>query len=307
MVKTALGKGSYTKIDTESSKNVSGILAFKLETGLLFNCKKLSSFYLSSIDQSYFYTNGSFTDFNFKEIAEILVTIKKIKSFLKAPEGDWALKLEEYMEKPEFFDLELFLKAQYENGVTIFPPRNRIFAAFENTQFCDVRVVILGQDPYHGLNQANGLCFSVARGVPVSPSLANIYRELRDDMGCLPPSHGCLKSWAKQGVLLINSVLTVEQSAPGSHRAKGWEIFTDAIITLLNDEQRDLVFLLWGNYARKKGVLIDRRRHKVLEAAHPSPLSAYRGFYGCKHFSLCNAYLKKFGKKPIDWQLPLSS
>jgi uracil-DNA glycosylase len=232
------------------------------------------------------------------------MTIKKKRKFLELPEGDWVTILEECIKKPELLDLESFLKAQYENCVTIYPPRNRVFAALEHTQFYDVRVVILGQDPYHGPHQANGLCFSVMPGVAVPPSLANIYRELRDDVGCLLPSHGCLHSWAKQGVLLINSVLTVEKSAPGSHRGKGWEVFTDAIITLLNDKHKDLVFFLWGSYARKKAVLIDRQRHMVLEAAHPSPLSAYRGFYGCKHFSRCNTYLKNIGKTPIDWQLP---
>ena len=234
------------------------------------------------------------------------MTIKKRnRKLLELPEGEWVTVMGEYLKKSEFLDLELFLKAQYENGVTIYPPRNRVFAALEHTQFYDVRVVILGQDPYHGPNQANGLCFSVMPGAPVPPSLANIYRELNDDVGCLLPLHGCLHSWAKQGVLLINSVLTVEKSAPGSHRGKGWEVFTDAIITLLNDKHKDLVFLLWGSNARKKAVLIDRQRHMVLEAAHPSPLSAYRGFYGCKHFSRCNTYLKHIGKTPIDWQLPL--
>ncbi len=233
------------------------------------------------------------------------MTTKLNKNFLKLPKGDWARILEEYIKKPEFFDLKLFLTTQYENRI-IYPPQNQIFAALEHTRFCDVRVVILGQDPYHGPNQANGLCFSVAPDVPVPPSLANIYRELSTDAGCLPPSHGCLQSWAKQGVLLINSVLTVEQSVPGSHRGKGWEVFTDAIITLLSDQHKDLVFILWGNYAKKKGVFVDRQRHMILEAAHPSPLSAHRGFYGCKHFSRCNTYLKNIGKKPVDWQLPLS-
>jgi len=167
-----------------------------------------------------------------------------------------------------------------------------------------VRVVILGQDPYHGPGQAHGLCFSVLPGIKVPPSLANIYKELQADLDLVPPGHGCLTSWAEQGVLLLNATLTVEQADAGAHQGKGWEQFTDRAIRALNDQREGIVFLLWGSYAQKKGAFIDQSRHLVLKSVHPSPLSAYRGFLGCKHFSKTNKFLQQQGGAPIDWQLP---
>jgi uracil-DNA glycosylase len=186
----------------------------------------------------------------------------------------------------------------------IYPPGSQWFAAFNSTPFDQVRLVILGQDPYHGAGQAHGLCFSVLPGVKVPPSLANIYKELADDLGIVPPDHGCLTSWAQQGVLLLNATLTVEQANAGAHQGKGWEQFTDRAIRALNDQRQGIVFLLWGSYAQKKGAFIDQSRHLVLKSVHPSPLSAYRGFLGCKHFSAANQYLQQQGQSGIDWQLP---
>jgi uracil-DNA glycosylase len=179
-----------------------------------------------------------------------------------------------------------------------------IFAALNATPFDKVKVVILGQDPYHGPGQAHGLCFSVRPGVPAPPSLENIFKELERDLGIPRPTHGCLQHWADQGVLLLNAVLTVEESRAGAHAGKGWEGFTDHIVDALNREREHLVFLLWGSYAQKKGAMIDTRRHKVLRAPHPSPLSAHRGFIGCGHFSATNEYLRRTGQMPIDWSLP---
>ena len=195
-----------------------------------------------------------------------------------------------------------FLQARLDAGATVFPPRP--LRALELTPPEAVRVVILGQDPYHGAGQAHGLCFSVRPGVPVPPSLDNIYKELARDTGFVRPDHGCLLPWARRGVLLLNSVLTVEAGQPGSHQGKGWEGFTDHVVDVLNREREHLVFLLWGSYAQKKGAVIDARRHRVLKAPHPSPLSAHRGFLGCGHFSAANQSLARSGQAPIDWALP---
>ena len=177
---------------------------------------------------------------------------------------------------------------------------NNIFNAFKYTDYHDVKAVILGQDPYHGEGQAHGLCFSVEKGTPAPPSLQNIFKELKTDLGIDAPSHGCLTDWAKNGVLLLNSVLTVRESLAGSHRGRGWEIFTDSVIELLNAREKPMVFLLWGNYAKAKASIINTDRHLVLTAAHPSPLSAYNGFFGCRHFSKANQFL---GERAIDWRI----
>ena len=197
-----------------------------------------------------------------------------------------------------------FLRAEKRAGKIIHPPGARIFAALDTTPFDTVKVVILGQDPYHGAGQAHGLCFSVPPGVPPPPSLLNIFAEIQRDLGIPRPNHGCLLPWTRQGVLLLNSVLTVEHGRAGSHQGKGWEGFTDVCIEALNREREGLVFLLWGSYAQAKGKLIDTRRHRVLKAPHPSPLSAHRGFIGCGHFSGANTYLRERGVTPIDWRLP---
>ncbi len=217
-------------------------------------------------------------------------------------DNSWKSRLLPEFEKPSMQALGAFLKAEKAQGKVIYPRGRQIFHALDATPFPDVKVVILGQDPYHGPNQAHGLCFSVQAGVPPPPSLKNMYKELAVDVGFVPPSHGCLESWTKQGVLLLNSVLTVEQHHPASHQGRGWETFTDRIIALLNEEHQHLVFMLWGAYAKKKGAMIDRNKHLVLEATHPSPFSA-QGFLGCRHFSKANAYLEKNGKTPIHWQL----
>jgi uracil-DNA glycosylase len=189
-------------------------------------------------------------------------------------------------------------------GKRIFPAGKVIFNALDSTEFDAVKIVILGQDPYHGPGQAHGLCFSVEPGVAVPPSLLNIYKELHGDTGFKIPAHGCLKQWAEQGVLLLNSVLTVEAGRAASHQGMGWEQFTDKIIDVLNREKQGVVFILWGAYAQKKGAMIDRQRHLVLQSPHPSPLSASRGFFGNKHFSRANEYLLSHGRNAVDWQLP---
>jgi uracil-DNA glycosylase len=215
----------------------------------------------------------------------------------KAQVGDWLLR-------PQMRELAAFLRQRKAAGARVFPPGRQIFAAFDATPFDKVEVVILGQDPYHGGGQAHGLCFSVLPGVPVPPSLLNIYKEIEGDLGIRRPDHGCLLPWAQRGVLLLNAVLTVEQGRAGAHQGKGWEGFTDHVVETLNREREGLVFLLWGSYAQAKGKVIDTRRHRVLKAPHPSPLSAHRGFLGCKHFSAANAYLRHRGATPIDWSLP---
>ncbi len=213
----------------------------------------------------------------------------------------WKARLKEEFELDYMQQLRAFLQARKQAGAVIYPPGSLIFNALDSTPFEQVRVVILGQDPYHGPSQAHGLCFSVRDGVQVPPSLINIYQELQEDLGLAVPGSGNLQHWAEQGVLLLNAVLTVERGQAGSHQGKGWERFTDRIVQLLNDERDGIVFLLWGSYAIKKGASIDRKRHLVLTAPHPSPLSAYRGFFGCKHFSKANRYLQEHGQAPINW------
>ncbi|MFK2902771.1 uracil-DNA glycosylase [Dyella ginsengisoli] len=219
-------------------------------------------------------------------------------------EPGWKARIGDYLERPEMRALADFLRAEKRAGKEIYPPGPEIFAAFDHTPFDAVRVVILGQDPYHGPGQAHGLCFSVRPGVPVPPSLDNIFKEITRDLGIPRPDHGCLTPWADRGVLLLNAVLTVERGQAGSHQGKGWEGFTDAAIEALNREREGIVFLLWGSYAQRKGRLIDTQRHHVLTAVHPSPLSAHRGFIGCGHFSAANAWLQRAGMAPIDWSLP---
>lgn len=216
----------------------------------------------------------------------------------------WKSRLGEAFAAPSMQSLRAFLRAETQAGKRIYPAAKNIFAALDATPFEAVKVVILGQDPYHGPGQAHGLCFSVLPGVEIPPSLVNIYKEIRRDLGVSAPDHGCLLPWAHSGVLLLNAMLTVEHARAGSHQGQGWEAFTDAIIDLLNREREGLVFLLWGSYAQKKGQLIDLRRHKVLKAPHPSPLSAHRGFLGCSHFSAANDYLRRRGAGPVEWRLP---
>lgn len=218
-------------------------------------------------------------------------------------EPSWKEKVGDYFDRPDMQALSEFLRQELRAGKVIFPPPKQIFAALDATPFEAVKVVILGQDPYHGPGQAHGLCFSVQPGVPIPPSLRNMYVELQRDIGFQPPRHGCLTHWAEQGVLLLNAVLTVEQAMANSHQGKGWEGFTDAVIDALNRGRDGLVFMLWGSYAQAKGKLIDTRRHLVLKAPHPSPLSAHRGFIGCGHFSAANAYLESHGQTPVDWTL----
>jgi len=212
----------------------------------------------------------------------------------------WKGKLEKEFEKEYFTQLTQFVKNEYQTQV-VYPPGKEIFRAFDCCSFEEVKVVIIGQDPYHGEAQANGLCFSVRDGVRHPPSLQNIFKEIRSDLGKPIPTSGDLERWARQGVLLLNATLTVRASSPGSHQNKGWETFTDAVIKIISDEKSNVVFLLWGAYAQKKGEVIDRSKHLVLMSAHPSPFSADRGFFGCKHFSKANEYLKSKGLKEIDW------
>ncbi len=212
----------------------------------------------------------------------------------------WKSRLKGEFEKPYFQSLIQFVRKEYQEEA-VYPPGKQIFHAFDACDFDKLRVVIIGQDPYHGPGQANGLCFSVGDGVRVPPSLVNIFKEIKSDLGKLIPSSGNLERWAMQGVLLLNATLTVRASSPGSHQNKGWELFTDAVIKSVSDEKENVVFLLWGAYAQKKGEVIDRNKHCVLMSAHPSPFSADRGFFGCKHFSKSNEYLKSKGLKEIDW------
>jgi uracil-DNA glycosylase len=218
-------------------------------------------------------------------------------------EASWKQLLQAQFEMPYMHTLREFLRQQKQAGKQIFPAGGDIFNALNSTPFDKVKLVILGQDPYHGYGQAHGLCFSVRPGTPLPPSLKNIYKELRDDLGIAPARSGCLQSWAAQGVLLLNAVLTVEAGQAASHQGKGWEQFTDSVVALLNARREHLVFLLWGSYAQRKGAMIDRDRHLVLESPHPSPLSASRGFFGNQHFSQANAYLLQHGMTAIDWQV----
>lgn len=212
----------------------------------------------------------------------------------------WREKLESEFEKPYFEQLIDFVKEEYRTQ-TVYPPGKEIFRAFDFADFDQVKVVIIGQDPYHGAGQANGLCFSVRENVAMPPSLKNIFKEIHYDLGKPIPKNGDLERWARQGVLLLNATLTVRASSPGSHQKKGWEEFTDAVIREISAKKEHVVFLLWGAYAQKKGEIIDRSRHLVLMSAHPSPFSADRGFFGNKHFSKANEYLRQHGLKEIDW------
>lgn len=215
----------------------------------------------------------------------------------------WDNKLQEEMAKPYFLDMLNFLDGEYSNK-KIYPPRNKIFNALKTTPYGNIKVVILGQDPYHGYGQAHGLCFSVNKGVALPPSLKNIYKEMHDDLGIVQPNHGYLQSWASQGVLMLNTVLTVEEGKPNSHAKIGWQTYTDQIIKIVNTQESPIVFLLWGRNAINKAKYINQNKHLVLTSVHPSPLSAYGGFFGCKHFSKCNEFLEKNGIEPINWQLP---
>jgi uracil-DNA glycosylase len=214
--------------------------------------------------------------------------------------ASWKNRLHTEFSKTYFSNLAEFIKEEYKKG-KIYPPGKEIFRAFDACDFDQVKVVIIGQDPYHGEGQANGLCFSVREGLRMPPSLLNIFKEIHADLGKPIPSSGDLGRWAEQGVLLLNATLTVRAASPGSHQKKGWEEFTDAVIRKLSEEKENLVFLLWGAYAQKKGEIIDRNKHLVLMAAHPSPFSTDRGFFGCKHFSKTNAFLKSNGKTVIEW------
>jgi len=219
-------------------------------------------------------------------------------------EPSWLDRLGAEFEQPYMGALRAFLLAQKKAGKRIFPAGDEIFSAFNHTPLERVKVVLLGQDPYHGPGQAHGLCFSVKPGVKVPPSLQNIFKEIHDELGCPIPAHGHLTTWAEQGVLLLNSVLSVECGLAASHQGKGWETFTDRVVDIVNSECQNVVFMLWGNYAQRKGAIIDRQRHCVLKAPHPSPLSAHRGFFGCGHFAAANDYLEAKGRNPIDWRLP---
>lgn len=219
-------------------------------------------------------------------------------------EPSWRARVGDYLQRPDMQALAAFLRQEKAAGKRIYPSGGQIFAALEATPFDQVKVVILGQDPYHGPGQAHGLCFSVPPGVDVPPSLVNVFKEIERDLGHPRPDHGCLASWAKQGVLLLNAVLTVEAGRAGAHQGKGWEGFTDHIVETLSREREGLVFMLWGSYAQAKGKIIDSRRHCVLRAPHPSPLSAHRGFIGCGHFSAANRWLQGRRLAPIDWKLP---
>ena len=216
----------------------------------------------------------------------------------------WLAVLGDELEQPYMQELRAFLVAELTAGRRFYPPADKVFNALALTPFEDVRVVVLGQDPYHGPGQAMGLCFSVPAGVPLPPSLRNIFDELQSDVGIARPSSGDLSPWAERGVLLLNAVLTVAPGQAASHAGKGWEQFTDRAIRELSERREGIVFLLWGRYAQQKGAIVDRTRHDVLAAAHPSPLSAANGFLGCRHFSQTSALLQQGGREPVDWSLP---
>jgi len=216
---------------------------------------------------------------------------------------DWNPLLRGEFDKPYWGALQDFVRAE-RAAHTVYPPHDEVFTAIHLTPYADTRVMILGQDPYHGPRQAHGLCFSVRRGVAIPPSLGNIYKELQSDLGIDAPAHGNLEHWARQGVLLLNATLTVRAGQANSHQGKGWEIFTDQVIRVVNDKTDPVVFILWGSYARKKKLLIDTSRHVVIESAHPSPLSAHNGFFGSKPFSRANEALTARGRQPVDWRLP---
>lgn len=217
--------------------------------------------------------------------------------------GDWLPAVKAEFAKPYYWDLYRFVRKEYAEH-TVYPPADQIFNALHLTPLGKVKVVILGQDPYHNVHQAHGLCFSVPEDQKdIPPSLINIYRELHDDVGCRMPQTGCLTKWAEQGVLLLNTVLTVRAHQANSHKGHGWEQFTDAIIQAVEEQDRPIVYMLWGTPAQSKAVMVTNPRHLVLKAPHPSPLSAYRGFFGCRHFSQCNEFLEAHGETPVDWQL----
>ncbi len=216
---------------------------------------------------------------------------------------DWNPVLREQLDQPYWGDLMAFVAAE-RSRATVYPPPDDVFAALHLTPYAATKVLILGQDPYHGAGQAHGLCFSVRRGVPVPPSLRNIHTELQNDLGITPPRHGNLEAWARQGVLLLNATLTVRAGQAASHQGKGWETFTDAVIRAVNEKPERVVFVLWGSSARKKKVLVDTSRHVVIESAHPSPLSAHNGFLGSRPFSRANEALVAAGREPVDWRLP---
>ncbi|MBN1143728.1 MAG: uracil-DNA glycosylase [Bacteroidales bacterium] len=217
-------------------------------------------------------------------------------------ESSWKEILREEFSKQYFLELKEFLVDE-KSKHTVYPPGSQIFNAFNLTPFGDVSVVLLGQDPYHGQGQAHGLCFSVCRGIKPPPSLVNIFKEINSDLGIPVPNHGCLEKWARQGVLLLNATLTVRENQPGSHQRKGWETFTNAVIEKLSARRVGLVFLLWGKFAQEKEAIIDTNRHYILKAAHPSPYSAYNGFFGCRHFSKTNEILARHGLHEIDWRV----
>ena len=221
-----------------------------------------------------------------------------------ALEPSWKIPLLPEFESAYMSALRAFLLAEKKAGKRVFPKGAEWFRALDLTPLDKVRVVILGQDPYHGEGQAHGLCFSVKPGVRPPPSLVNIYKEIESDLGIRPPAHGFLEHWARQGVLLLNSVLTVQQGQPASHQGKGWEQFTDAVVRLVNAQETPVVFMLWGNYAQRKAEFVDAQKHLALKAAHPSPFSAHNGYLGCRHFSKANAFLESKGLAPIDWALP---
>ena len=221
---------------------------------------------------------------------------------MAAVTNDWQEVFKPEYKKPYYKKLYDFINEEY-SRYTVYPPGDDIFNAFHLTPLSKVKVVIIGQDPYHEPGQAHGLCFSVKQGVDIPPSLQNIYKELHDDVGFEIPNHGCLTSWAEQGVLLLNAVLTVRAHVAASHQNKGWEEFTDAVIRAVNEVNRPIVFLLWGSFARSKSKMLTNPNHLVLEAPHPSPLSAYRGFFGCRHFSRANAFLTEHGEEPVDWTI----
>ncbi len=217
--------------------------------------------------------------------------------------SEWLDALGPEFDQPYMQQLRAFLLARSQAGATIYPPGKQIFSALDSTPLSQVKVVILGQDPYHGPGQAHGLCFSVQPGVPTPPSLVNIFKEIHTDLELPIPGHGHLQAWAERGVLLLNAVLTVERGQAGAHQGKGWERFTDAVVEAVNRQCDQVAFLLWGSHAQRKGANIDSRRHLVLKAPHPSPLSAHRGFFGCRHFSQANAWLESRGVDPVDWRL----
>lgn len=231
--------------------------------------------------------------------------MENIKSLTFNIEHSWNQVLAEELQKPYIHDLASFIEAERLSGIPIYPPADSMFNAFKYTPYKEVKIVIIGQDPYHGPNQAHGLCFSVPDGIPPPPSLVNIFKELVSDLKCEIPKHGCLISWAKQGVLLLNATLTVQEGNPMSHHGKGWERFTDAVIDKLAERRDPIIFVLWGKSAQEKGIRIKQinPNHYILAASHPSPLSSYRGFFGCQHFSKINDLLRQQGKAPIDWNL----